>query len=90
MAKPTTKDTPDARWQQNREVERNKIKLAGLINLLHGDAFGDKPISDGARKSAKILLDKVLPDLASMQVAGNGEDGSFIVKVLKFGDNAPK
>ena len=62
---------------------RRTIKVAALIGLLHSDAFGDKKITVGQRASIKILLDKVLPDLANMQVTG-ADGGPLIVKIVKF------
>ncbi len=48
-------------YHQAREL----IKTRTLIGLLMGDATGDKPITDGQRKSIDLLLSKALPNLAN-------------------------
>lgn len=59
---------------------REQIKVKALLGVLQGDAFGDKVISDGRRKSIEILLRKSLPDLASVQISG-GDGGPLAFTV---------
>lgn len=54
------------------EGTRAKIKAAQLINRLTKHVMADKPIMDASQVSAaKVLLGKILPDLATTQLTGD-------------------
>lgn len=52
---------------------RTKIKASQLLNRLQANALGElkKELTQGEIASIKILLAKVMPDLASVEVKGN-------------------
>jgi len=62
------------------EQTRAKIQAAQIINRLHGHVMGEVELNAAQVSSAKVLLGKVLPDLAAMQLEGPGEDGAFIIQ----------
>lgn len=58
------------RWHPD-EV-RKRIQASQLINRLSDNALSDRPLMDASQvQSARILLNKVLPDLSSTQIAGD-------------------
>lgn len=46
--------------KMHQESVRAKIQTAKLLNLLHDDAFGVSPLSDGSRQSAMYLLTQAI------------------------------
>lgn len=46
--------------RMHQESVRAKIQTAKLVNLLHDDAFGVAPLSDGSRQSAMYLLTQAI------------------------------
>lgn len=58
---------------RHNEDTRAKIKAASLINRLYDHVMADQPLLDASQvNAAKALLNKVLPDLASMSVEHSG------------------
>ncbi len=53
------------------EEVRARIKTNELIDRLQKDAFSEKSLTDGERRSIEILLRKALPDLSHITVAGD-------------------
>ena len=65
------------------ENTRNKIQGAQLINRLHSIAMGEVDATSAQVNAAKSLLNKILPDLSSVEVDAslNGELGVRSVTV---------
>jgi len=58
------------RWHPD-EV-RKRIQASQLINRLQANAVSPEPLMDASQvQSARILLNKVLPDLSSTTIAGD-------------------
>ena len=58
------------RWHPD-EV-RKRIQTSQLLNRLNSHALSEKPIMDSSQiQAARILLAKVLPDLASTTLQGD-------------------
>lgn len=53
---------------------REKIQTSQLINRLMANANGEVDMTPGQVRSAEILLKKVLPDLASVELTGDEEN----------------
>lgn len=63
---------------------RSAIKATQLINRLHKHTMAAKPIMDASQvNAAKTLLNKVLPDLKAIEVAGEG-GGPLVVEIKRF------
>ena len=59
---------------------RAKIQTTALINRLMAHITSETPIMDASQvNAAKVLLNKVLPDLKAIDVQGSGENGEFVV-----------
>lgn len=57
------------------EGTRAKIKASQIINRLQKHIMADEPMMDASQVSAaKVLLGKVLPDLASTQLTGDPDN----------------
>jgi hypothetical protein len=56
------------------EEARKKIQTSQLINRLHSNAMGEVDMTPAQVQSAKILLDKSLPNLASVTVGGDTDN----------------
>lgn len=70
-----------AGFRHNDET-RAKIKAGVLIDRLTKHVESDKPIMDASQvNAAKALLNKVLPDISSVQLSG--EDGGPAVLVIR-------
>lgn len=68
------------RWHPD-EV-RQRIKASQLINRLQDHAISEKPLMDNSQvTAARALLNKVLPDLASTEMKGDG-GGPVQVKII--------
>lgn len=53
---------------------RDKIKAAQLINRLQSHIESDSPILDASQvNAAKALLNKVLPDVRSIEITGDAD-----------------
>ena len=58
---------------RHNEDTRAKIQASMLINRLSEHINSDKPLMDASQvNAAKALLNKVLPDLSSVQLTGEG------------------
>jgi hypothetical protein len=54
---------------------RQEIQASQLINRLTNHALSDAPIMDASQvNAAKILLGKAIPDLSSVQHAGDADN----------------
>lgn len=53
---------------------RKKIQTSQLINRLHSNAMGEIEMTPAQVQSAKILLDKSLPNLSNVTVGGDAEN----------------
>jgi hypothetical protein len=62
---------------------REKIQTSQLINRLMANANGEVELTSGQIKSIEILLRKSLPDLASIQLNGAGENGEHLHRIVK-------
>lgn len=62
--------------KRHDEEARNKIQVSQLINRLHSNVMGKVDLTPSQVQSAKILLDKRLPNLANVE--HTGEDGGAI------------
>lgn len=63
---------------------RKKIQAIKLIDILQKDAMNVKPITDGQRQSAKILLDKSVSNAPHETRIGN-PDGTPILTGINVG-----
>jgi hypothetical protein len=66
-----------ARPKRNRAREdeiRTRIQTNQLVKRLSDDALGKITLEDGRRRSIEILLRKSLPDLATVTLAGDGQN----------------
>lgn len=72
------------------EQTRAKIQAAQIINRLHGHVMGKVELDAAQVSSAKVLLNKVLPDLKAVEINGAEDDGSigitFKTVIEKRGD----
>lgn len=58
---------------RHNDTTRAKIKAGVLIDRLTKHIQSDKPLMDASQvNAAKALLNKVLPDLSSVQLSGEG------------------
>lgn len=57
---------------RHSEETRAKIKASALINRLHQVAMGEVDAVPAQVNAAKALLSKVLPDLKSTELTGQG------------------
>jgi hypothetical protein len=65
------------------EEARRKIKTTQLINRLQDHVFGKIDLSQSQVSATGLLLKKVLPDLAVMQLTGaDGDPIEFIHRVI--------
>lgn len=53
---------------------RAKIQAANIIHRLYENVMGKVDLTPAQVSSAKTLLNKVLPDLAAVQVSGDEEN----------------
>lgn len=63
------------RTKHSDEV-RSKIQVSNLLTRVHKYAMGeldDEDISPNRLNAIKLLLNKVLPDLSSVQISGDDE-----------------
>lgn len=62
-----------ARKQRSHpDIVRKRIQTSQLINRLQNNAFSERPIMDASQvQCARILLNKTLPDLQSVELSGN-------------------
>lgn len=68
---------------------REKIRTSQLINRLEKSAFGEIELTPQQIKSIEILLKKALPDLASIQIAGD-PDAPLRIDLSNLSDEAIK
>ncbi len=60
------------RWHP--EEVRKRIQASQLINRLNTHALSDKPVMESTQiQAARILLGKVLPDLATTTIQGDAD-----------------
>lgn len=62
------------------EETRAKIQAAQIINRMMGCINGEITLDAQQVSCAKALLNKVLPDLSSVNVGGEGENGEIVIK----------
>jgi hypothetical protein len=70
----------------HQEMVRAKIQTTKLLKVLEDDAFGVIVLRDGARDSAKFLINKSManpPEEKNVKV-----DGTVTVEIVKFADTA--
>ena len=71
------------RWHPD-EV-RKRIQASQLINRLQDNAVSSKPLMDASQvQSARILLNKVLPDLSATQFSGDHENPIVIQEIKRL------
>ena len=69
------------RWHP--EEVRKRIQASQLINRLQDNAISSKPLMDASQvQSARILLNKVLPDLSATQLSGD-QDNPIVIHEIK-------
>lgn len=65
---------------RHNEETRAKIKTSAIINRLMTHMMADDPVMDASQvNAAKVLLNKVLPDLKATELTGPGMDGEHTV-----------
>jgi len=76
---------------RHTQATRDKIQAAQLINRLYAGAMGEVELTPAQVNAAKTLLNKVLPDLSSVEVdaALQGELGVRTVNVDGIKPNNP-
>lgn len=68
------------------DVVRQKIQTSQLINRLTQNALSDEEIMTASQvNSAKILLGKAIPDLASVQMSGDAKNPIQHKVTISFG-----
>lgn len=77
---------PPIRLRDKHQDEvRQKIQVSQLINRLQKYVAGeltDDDVTPGRLEAIKILLRKALPDLSSVEMSGNGQGITLIIKDL--------
>ena len=61
---------PRAAGYRHTEATRKRIQASQLINRLHEHALGNVEMTATQVNAAKALINKVLPDLQSVEVEG--------------------
>lgn len=79
MARPPKKDRYPAeeRWKE-------KIRISKIIGILDQAACGEIEMSQSALASAKLLLSKVVPDLARQEHTGKDGGAIEIIGTVKY------
>lgn len=73
---------------RHNDRTREKIKAAQLINRLMNHIEADDPIMDASQvNAAKVLLNKVLPDLKAVEHTGEG-GGPLSVAIVRYADTS--
>ena len=74
-----------ARLRKTHQDEiRAKIQVSQLLNRVHAYANGelsDEEVSPNRLNAIKLLLNKALPDLSSIQLTGDSENPIAIEKI---------
>lgn len=65
---------------RHTQKTREKIQAAQLINRLYSGAMGEVDLTPAQVNAAKALLNKVLPDLSSVEIDAEVE-GDFVHRV---------
>lgn len=68
MAARKTKGTKDVPWP---DETRQRIRASMLVNRLMSHAVNGSPMESTQIRAAEILLKKVMPDLANIELSGN-------------------
>lgn len=75
-----------ARKLRHDDETRRRIKTSQLLNRLSDHAFSDKPLMDSSQVTAALgVLKKSLPDLASVELTGEG-GGPVVISWLPTPD----
>lgn len=62
---------------------KQKIQASQLINRLTENALSDDEIMSASQvNSARILLNKVLPDVKAVEISGTGENGEIVFQTI--------
>jgi len=79
-----------ARLRKTHQTDvRSKIQASQLVNRLTDHALSDKPLLDASQvRAIDILLKKIVPDLQSVQVAGD-PDAPLTHKIVREFVSAP-
>ena len=65
---------------RHNEETRAKIQTSAIIKRLQDHLNADQPIMDASQvNAAKILLNKVLPDLKAVELQGTGANGEHVI-----------
>lgn len=68
---------------RHNEETRAKIQTSALIKRLSDHIMSPEPIMDASQvNAAKVLLNKVLPDLKAMELKGQGENGEIVFRTV--------
>ena len=64
---------------------RDKIQTSQLVNRLQNNALGELPeeLSAGAIQSIKILLDKSIPNLQNITLAGDEDNPIHVSAIIR-------
>ena len=72
---------------RHHEDTRKKIQAAQIINRLEKHVFADSPLMDASQvNAAKALLNKVLPDLSAVTLAGD-KDSPLSINIVRYADD---
>ena len=67
---------------------RVKIQNSNILNALIEHAVGEREMSSTQVTAGLGLLKKIMPDLASVEVGGQG-GGALVVQLVRFGNPPP-
>jgi hypothetical protein len=67
---------------EHDERTRAKIQTSQIINRLQAHVSGEVDMTSTQVRAAEILLKKTLPDLAAIELTGNGPEGAITITWL--------
>lgn len=68
---------------------KKKIQASQLINRLTNHALSPEPIMDASQvNAAKVLLNKVIPDVKAVELSGPNGDSSLKIVIQRFSSNS--
>lgn len=72
----------------HQDSVREKIKVSNIIDRLEKHVEGEIELSATQVTSARILLDKSIPNLTATELSGQ-DGGELTIKVIQFGNRNP-
>lgn len=72
----------------HQDSVREKIKVSNIIDRLEKHVEGEIELTATQVTSARILLDKSIPNLTATELSGS-DGGELTIKVIQFGNRNP-